>query len=223
VVAVAVQWYGRELCRLLGDSGAVTIPDVGALIAGLDTTLGILRVIFLVSAILAALVCVVDWAVRTRRISPFSGVARFFRGSVDPLLAPVERRVIRSGGVPSSAPWWALAAVVVIGIVALAALGFLRNQIVWLAAAASGGPRDVVRLLVTWAFGILQIALVVRVISSWFNVSPYSKWIRWSVVLTEPILRPLRRVIPSFGPIDVTPIAAYFLIWLVSAFVLGLL
>jgi YggT family protein len=63
----------------------------------------------------------------------------------------------------------------------------------------------------------------VRVVSSWFRVSEYSKWIRWSVVLTEPILRPLRRVIPSVGMIDITPIVAYFLIWLVSSFVLSLL
>jgi YggT family protein len=69
--------------------------------------------------------------------------------------------------------------------------------------------------------GLLQIALLVRVLSSWVRVSPYSRWVRWAFVLTEPILRPLRRIIPPFGMMDVTPIAAYFLIVIVSGFLLG--
>jgi YggT family protein len=72
-------------------------------------------------------------------------------------------------------------------------------------------------LLVTWTFGLLQLALFARVISSWFQMSPYSPWIRWSFVLTEWFLAPLRRVIPSFGMIDLTPIVAYFGLQLLEA------
>ena len=49
------------------------------------------RVVLLWVAVAAGLICVVDWLVRTRRISPFSSVARFFRSRIDPLVAPVER------------------------------------------------------------------------------------------------------------------------------------
>lgn len=215
---------GRDARTLLRDACSVgvhrSVFGVEALIAGLDTTLGVIRVLFLASAGLVAVVCVTDWAVRTRRINPFSGVARFFRTSVDPLLAPVERRVLRFGGVPSSAPWWALGFVVVAGILAIAALGFIRDQIIWVAAAVGAGPRGMLRLLLGWAFGVLQIALLVTVISSWIRISPYSRWIRWAFVLTEPILRPLRRIVPSIGMFDVTPLVAYFLIWLVSSVIL---
>lgn len=192
-----------------------------ALIIGLNTTLAAIRVLFLASAGVVAVVCIVDWAVRTRRINPFSGIARFFRSSVDPLLAPVERRVVRLGGVPSNAPWWALGFVVVAGILAIAALGFLRDQIIWAATAIAAGPRGVLRLILGWAFGVLQIALLITVISSWIRISPYSRWVRWAFVLTEPILRPLRRFVPPFGMFDVTPVVAYFLIWLVSSLILG--
>src|SRR5262245_59266349 len=47
---------------------------VSAFIATLDAVLAIARIAFLVAAVAVAAICVVDWAVRTRRISPFSGV-----------------------------------------------------------------------------------------------------------------------------------------------------
>jgi YggT family protein len=72
-------------------------------------------------------------------------------------------------------------------------------------------------LIVTWVFGILQLALLVRVIASWFRLSEWKPWIRWAVVLTEPILRPLRRVIPPFGMIDVTPLVAWLALRIIES------
>ena len=46
---------------------------------------------FEIAVVVLAVICLIDWLVRTRRINPFNPVARFFRSSVDPLLAPVER------------------------------------------------------------------------------------------------------------------------------------
>ena len=73
-------------------------------------------------------------------------------------------------------------------------------------------------LLLSWAFAFLKLALMVRVLSSWFPVSPYSKWVRWSYVLTDWLIKPLRRVIPTLGMIDITPIVAWFLIGLIQKF-----
>lgn len=185
-----------------------------------ESVLGVLRVVLFALAVLLTIVCAVDWAVRTRRLSPFGPVARFFRSTVDPLIAPIERRVVRAGGLPTSAPWWALAAVVVGGIVLLSLLGFIGAQVFRIGAALTQGPRGIYYVAVSMLAGLLQLALLVRVLSSWVRVSPYSRWIRWSFVLTEPILRPLRRIIPPLGMMDVTPIAAYFLINLLSGFLL---
>jgi YggT family protein len=186
-----------------------------------DTVLAGLRVALFWSAAALAVVFGIDWLVRTRRINPFNPVARFFRGSVDPLLAPVERRVVSAGGMPSSAPWWALVVVVVGGIVLISLLGFVRNQLIGIAFAAEQGPRGILRLLVSLTFSVLQLALFIRVISSWFRISPYSPWIRWTFQITEPILAPLRRVIPSVGMIDITPIIAYFILSLLSSVILS--
>jgi YggT family protein len=197
---------------------------VNAFLTTLDATIAVVRVVFLASAVIATAICITDWAVRTRRISPFSGVARFFRGSIDPLLAPIERRIVRSGGLPSNAPWWGLAAVVVTGILVIWLLGFIRGQVTVVALAAGMGSRGILRLVVAWGFTLLQIALLARVISSWIRVSPARAWVRWSYTLTEWMLRPLRQLIPPIGgTIDITPIIAYFALMLLSGLVVGAL
>jgi len=163
-----------------------------------------------------AVVAAVDWAVRTRRISPFSRTARVFRGRVDPLVAPIERVVVRAGGVPSAAPWWALVAVAVGGIALIGVLGLIYN-ILFQVVAISQQPREAPLTLLSWAFSVLKLALLVRVFSSWLPISPYSKWIRWSYVLTDWMIVPLRRVIPSLGMIDITPIVAWIGIIIIQA------
>lgn len=192
----------------------------GTLIGIFDLVLYALRPAVFVAGALAALAAVGSYAVRTRKLSPFSPLARFVRERIDPwLVAPMERRLLRAGGTPYAAPWWALAAVVIGGLVLLSGLGFLRDQLAMLAYAMQGG--SLLFVLVRWTFGILQIALFARVISSWVGGSPYSKWWRWSFVLTEPILAPLRRVVPTIGMFDITIIVAYFGLKLLESVILS--
>lgn len=186
----------------------------------MDVVLATLRPALFGAAVVAGVICLVDWMVRTRRIGAFTPVARFFRSTVEPLMLPVERRIVRSGGLPTHAPWWALAGIVIGGIIVISLLQFVQDQLAYLAMASAGGARSLFRLALMWGFGLLKLAILVRVISSWINVSPYSRWVRWSFVLTEPLLRPLRAVIPAMGPFDVTPIAAYFLLAIAEQVVL---
>lgn len=199
-------------------------PDspVSSGLGALDMMLGIVRLAILALAVVLALFCLIDWLVRTRRINLFGATARFARTKIDPLMAPIERRVVSAGGNPASAPLWALAVVVIGGILFISLLDFIRAELMGLSFAVQMGPRGIFRLIVSWAFDFLRIALLVRVVSSWLPVSPFSKWIHWSYVVSEPILRPLRQVIPSIGMIDITPIIAYFLIGFIQGAVLRL-
>jgi len=192
-------------------------------IGGLDMVLGIVRLALVAIAAVLAVFCLIDWAVRTRRVNAFGSMARFARSKIDPLISPIEKRVVSAGGNPASAPLWALAAVVIGGILIISLLDFIRGELLMVVFASQGGPGGIFKLLVSWAFDFLRIALLVRVVSSWLPISPYSKWIRWSYVVSEPILRPLRQIIPSMGMIDITPIIAYFLIGLIQGAVLRLL
>jgi YggT family protein len=192
-------------------------------IAIFDQLIVAVRFALLAIAALFAVFCIVDWLVRTRRVNLFGTLARFSRSKIDPILEPIERRVVRAGGNPASAPLWALAAVVIGGILLVSVLDFIRAELLGLALAAQSGPGGFFKLFVSWTFDFLRIAILVRVVSSWLPVSPNSGWIRWSYAVSEPILRPLRQIIPSLGPIDITPIIAYFLIGFIQSAVLGML
>jgi YggT family protein len=190
---------------------------VEAFLSVSDAAVQILRTVLLWIALVFGAICALDWAVRTRKISPFNAVARFCRSTVDPLIAPIERKVVRAGGTPASAPLWALAVVVVGGILLLTLLDVVRAEVVRSIVASQSGSAGIFHLLVSWTFSILKIALIVRVISSWLPISPYSVWVRWSYALSEPILAPLRRVVPTMGGLDITPILAYFLLNIIES------
>jgi YggT family protein len=169
-------------------------------------------------ALFTGAVCIMDWAIRARHISPFSPVSRFFRRFVDPLLKPMETVIVRRGGMPQQAPFYAFMFVIVGGLGLLYLLRFavalaLRIQI------GLSSPAQFSLMVLGWAFDFLILALFVRVISSYLPISPFSKWVRWSHVSTEWFMGPLRRVIPPFGQIDFSPIVAYILIRVVAGIV----
>jgi YggT family protein len=194
-----------------------------AFMVGVGVVIDVLRTVLLSIALVFGAICLLDWAVRTRKISPFNAIARFCRSTVDPLIVPVERKVVRAGGTPAAAPLWALAAVVIGGILLLTFLDFIRLGVANSIIASQSGAGGIFHLLVSWTFTILKIALLVRVISSWLPVSPYSVWVRWSYVLSEPILVPMRRIVPNLGGLDVTPILAYFLLNLTESLLFRLM
>ena len=63
---------------------------------------------------------------------------------------------------------------------------------------------------------ILSIAILVRVLLTWFPVDPSNPIIRILYDVTEPILAPLRKVIPRIGMFDLSPIAAMLVIQFIS-------
>lgn len=193
------------------------------LMAVLGTISTVLRAALFVLAVAAALVALSAWAVRTRRINPFSHLARSIRRVTDPVLAPIEKRLVISGKRVSNAPWWLLGGVVVGGLLLIATFDFLVRQLMAVNVAASSGPRGVLVLLVVWTFAILKIALLVRVIAGWIRLSAYNPVVRLSYRLTEWMLAPLRSVIPSVGMFDITPLIAWFLLSLLERVVVGLL
>lgn len=172
-------------------------------------TLEFLRyAVFAVFAASAAL-ALGSWAVRTRRINPFSAPARLIRSASDPIINPIERWQLRRGGNPQNAPWWLLGLALVGGIV-------LITMSEWLAGmsrrVAGAGPRGTVRLVVYYAGQLVVIALIVRVVGSWLGVGRFNRWMRPAYFLTDWIVEPLRKIIPPLGMIDISPIVAWLLL-----------
>ena len=183
--------------------------------------LDVVRWVIVVALAYVAIVALTHWAVRARRLSPFGAWPRTVRRLSDPVLRPVEQRVIRAGGSPQSAPYWLLAIVVLGGLLLISLVRWSIGFTYSLGSLASAPLRIQMLTLLSWIFTILRFALIVRVIASWFAVSAYTKWMRPVVVLTDWILEPLRRVLPPFGPLDLSPLVAYFILWIAERVIIG--
>ncbi|MEO7042833.1 MAG: YggT family protein [Gemmatimonadaceae bacterium] len=183
-----------------------------ALLPILVLVVGIIRTVVAVSVVVLAIAFLLDWLVRTRRINPFHPAARAIRRFAEPLIAPVERRILRAGGSPASAPIWALVGAVFVGIVVISGLDFLVQGYVALVLALTSGPLGLFVVLLQLTFDVLRLAIILVVVVSWLPISPFSRWVRWAFAITEPILRPLREIVPRVAMFDITPIVAYFLL-----------
>ncbi|PYP11656.1 MAG: hypothetical protein DMD59_02225, partial [Gemmatimonadetes bacterium] len=69
--------------------------------------------------VLSALVALGSWLIRTKRVSPFGVLGRTLRAVTDPVMRPVERRLVRMGGNPIHAGGWLVVITAVAGIVFL--------------------------------------------------------------------------------------------------------
>ncbi|MFT5369861.1 MAG: YggT family protein [Candidatus Latescibacterota bacterium] len=59
--------------------------------------------------------------------------------------------------------------------------------------------------------------IIIRAVLSWFNPNPYSPPVQFIMKITEPVLAPLRQILPDMGGIDLSPLAAMVIIWLLMS------
>jgi len=78
--------------------------------------------------------------------------------------------------------------------------------------------------IINIVFGIYEFLILIRVLLSWVNVSPYHPLVRILNAVTDPLLRPLRRIIPPIGgALDISPAVALILLYIVQRILVGLL
>jgi YggT family protein len=181
------------------------------------------RALVILALSYASIVAVTHWAVRTRRINPFGAWPRFNRRISEPILLPLERRVIRAGGSPQDASLWLLGLVIVGGLLLLTLIHWLIGMTATMAALAYAGPRAWLRFCLSGVFTVLMAAIFIRVVASWLGLSPYSRWMRPVMILTNWLIEPIRRILPPFGMLDFSPMVAWLVLWLVRGFVMGMI
>ena len=71
---------------------------------------------------------------------------------------------------------------------------------------------QVVGLFITVAAYVLLVAVIIRIIFSWTNFDPENPIAQVIQEITEPILAPIRSVMPRIGMFDLAPMAASFLL-----------
>ncbi|MDX9703821.1 MAG: YggT family protein [Candidatus Auribacterota bacterium] len=71
-------------------------------------------------------------------------------------------------------------------------------------------------MLLIKLLNLYQLILLARVLISWVSPDPYNPIVRFLYSVTDPILVPLRRIIPPLGGmIDLSPMIAMLLIQLI--------
>ena len=81
----------------------------------------------------------------------------------------------------------------------------------------------VLAMVVDWLFRLYELLILVRVLFSWIRPDPYNPIVRVVHQLTDPVMEPLRRIIPPMGMVDITPIVALILISIIQQLVVGVL
>ena len=66
---------------------------------------------------------------------------------------------------------------------------------------------------------ILTWIIIIRALISWVNPDPYNPIVQFLYRVTEPILMPIRRILPAMGGFDLSPIVALVGIMFIRSFV----
>ncbi|NMM37123.1 MAG: YggT family protein [Glaciimonas sp.] len=153
-----------------------------------------------VAAIVAGVLLLRFW-MQAVRVRPPASIAQFVFHLSDWLVLPLRRLLPGAGGYDWSCLFGAyLIAVVATAVEMLLISPFSFQALLLLA---------LLRLL-QWAFYGWMGLLIIEAVFSWVNPqAPLAPLVR---ALNEPLLRPLRRIIPLIGNIDLSPLAALLIL-----------
>ena len=69
---------------------------------------------------------------------------------------------------------------------------------------------------------IYNWVIIIAALVSWVSPDPYNPIVRFLYAVTEPVLRPIRRVIGyRLGPIDISPLIAILVIMFIRMFLIS--
>jgi uncharacterized protein YggT (Ycf19 family) len=85
---------------------------------------------------------------------------------------------------------------------------------------------DQVETFINVFIAVYTILIIVYIISSWVRL-PYSPWLnriqRFLYDISEPYLRLFRRVLPSMGPLDLSPMIAIIVLGVIDRVLIRIL
>ncbi len=70
---------------------------------------------------------------------------------------------------------------------------------------------------------LYQFILLARVLMSWVQINPYHPVVQVLLQLTEPVLQPIRQVLPQTMGLDFSPVIAMILVQLVTQVIVAAL
>jgi YggT family protein len=160
-------------------------------------------------------------------VNPFGWFAVTLRRATDPVISPVRRMLIGFRLDPKVAPFIAVILIIVAGYMVILVAGSVLNTIAGIFNTVSsrqlGAPVAIVGYLLFGFLGLYTLAIFIRIIFSFIAVSYGNPLMRFLYRTTEPLLGPLRRMVPPLGMFDISPIVAFIILWLCQQAVAGTL
>jgi YggT family protein len=159
-----------------------------------------------------------------RDLNPFGWTSITLRRLTDGFVVPVRGTLRQAGIEPKFAPL----VVILVSIV----LGFFLMQLITTIAmtvegvifsAARGAIPSLIGFILYGLITFYSLLILMRIVFSWAMVSYGNRLMRFLVDATEPLLGPLRRMIPPLGRFDISPLVAFFILWLLQAAIMGTL
>ena len=144
----------------------------------------------------------------------YNPLSQFIVRATKPLLMPLRRLIPGYGGLDFASLVLGIAIQLVMLIMILLLMGYALPNIL---------------LLVSWAaIGVLALfvkmfffALIISVILSWVAQGSYNPAVILINQLCEPILAPIRKILPALGGLDLSPIFAFIAIRLFDMLVIA--
>ena len=65
-------------------------------------------------------------------------------------------------------------------------------------------------MLVHFVLVAVMIIVIARAVLSWVSPDPYNPIVRAIIQMSEPLLYPVRRYVPGFGGVDLSPMLVIF-------------
>jgi YggT family protein len=160
-------------------------------------------------------------------VNPFSWFAITLRRATDPVISPVRRMLMGFRLDPKVAPFIVVILIIVAGYLVIQIAGSVLNTIAGIIYAVSsrqvGMPVAIGGYLLFGFLGLYTLVIFIRIIFSFVAVSYGNPLMRFLHLTTEPLLGPLRRMVPPLGMFDLSPIVAFVILWLCQAAVAGTL
>lgn len=185
--------------------------------------------LFLTWAVEAAIVALVVLMIlrmiaNAADLNPFSWASRTIRRLSDAFVMPARRALSGFGVDPKFAPLIVILITILLGWFFLWLTEEVAATLIGLIISVqAANPIMGLGFIIYGALSVYIVFIFMRIVFSWGMVSYSNRLMRFLVNTTEPLLGPLRRIIPPLGVMDISPIFAFLILWLFQKAIIGTL
>lgn len=154
-------------------------------------------------------------------VNPFKWSSINIRRATDPVILPMRRALVAFRIDPKVAPFIAIILIILVGYFTVQVAGSILNTVAGILYALKSGstgiPAAIIGYVLFGFLGLYTLVIFVRIILSWGALGYGNRKLRFLIRITEPLLGPLRRFVPTVGMFDISPIVAFLVLWVLQA------